>query len=1023
MRYADVCVNTPLGTRKPLASDLDEALSRTFTYAVPDRLADRLEPGHLVWVPFRGRRLQGVVLSLSDAAPQFDVHEIQALVWAQPVLTRTQIALARWVNETYLAPLIESLRLMLPAGLTQRGRTVYVRSAGTPPAGLNPRQMALLERIAERPGDWSEISQGLRGATLRDDLTPLIEMGLVTQEVEFPSPPPRPKTDRQVRLLADADTIARVLPTLGRTSRQADVLMWLERETRRRGDAETWGRGEGETGRHRDAGTRRSGEAGGSGHEAHEATVGGPPSTVEGQSPEVGGPASVATLAQVCAAVGCTEGPVKALAERGWVAIERPAPKAPAEVRLLLEEDALLNAIIELRGTGKHKAVLEALLAHDGPAWIGWVYAETGADLNTLRELEAAGLITIAEEMVWRDPLAGYEFKLDQPPELTPDQARVWERVRERINESANQRIGEHSTFHIPHSPILLHGVTGSGKTEIYLRAIAEVLARGQQAVVLVPEIALTPQTIRRFAARFPGKVTVWHSELGEGERFDVWRRVRTNHPATQVVVGSRSAVFLPFSNLGVIVVDEEHEPSYKQERTPRYHARAVAIALGRLCGALVILGSATPALETYYAARRGEIELLTLPQRIRAGEWGNGVTDVIHVQPSLEAALQPDKTPGIEPLGGLSQSTSDRLKPRVQSTERSLTGQITISAEMPPVRIVDMRQELRAGNRSMFSRALSTGLRHVLNAGQQAILYLNRRGTASFVLCRDCGHVEVCPRCAVPLTLHGEGEMLLCHHCNRRFPVPTTCPECGGRRIRHFGAGTERVEEAVKLEFPQARTLRWDRDVTGAKGSHDAILQKFIAHEADILIGTQMIAKGLDLPLVTLVGVIAADTGLFLPDFRAAERTFQLLTQVAGRAGRSTLGGEVIVQTYHPDHYAIVAASNHDYESFYRQEMAFRREQGYPPVRRLARLVYHHDRRDKAQAEATRLAKELQAAIVEHKLAETDLIGPAPCFFSRERGEYRWQVVVRSPDPAALLRRVPLPLGWRVDVDPVDLL
>lgn len=941
MWYADLCVNTPLGRRIAAAEAAEseyDPLGQTFTYAVPEHLAGRLRPGHLVWVPFRSRRLQAVVLQLSDVPPDFDTREIISPVWSQPLLTPVQLALAHWLSHTYLAPLIECLRLMMPVGLSQRGRTVFVRTAEPAPADLTPAQAALLERIAAAEGEWAEVSAGLRRVTQKADLEPLIARGLVTREVAFPKPPPRPKTDRRVHLVADAETIARVLPTLGRATKQAEVLMYLGATTRR----------------------------------------------------PVG-------LDELCAAVGCGRGPVEALAKRGWVTLTRPDARTPAQVELALAGDALLDAIVELRGMQKHRAVLEALQQHDGPAWIGWVYAETGATLDTLRALEAAGLIAIAEEMVWRDPLAGREFTPDRPPVLTEDQDCVWQVVAQRIGEAeASKRSGdqgagrpagaaaERPADEEGSSPLamLLYGVTGSGKTEIYLRAISETLKRGRQAVVLVPEIALTPQTIRRFAARFPGRVTVWHSELGEGERFDVWRRVRTNHPAAQVVVGSRSALFLPFSDLGLIVVDEEHEPSYKQERTPRYHARTVALELGRLSRAVVLLGSATPALETYYAARRGEIELLTLPKRIRS------------------VSLAPGAAPTL-----IAEAAND----------------------LPAVRVVDMRQELRAGNRSIFSRALASGLRHVLAAGQQAILYLNRRGAATFVLCRDCGHVETCPRCATPLTYHGASEALLCHHCNRRYPVPTLCPECSSKRIRFFGAGTENVEQAVKLEFPEARTLRWDRDVTAAKGSHDAILARFAAHEADVLIGTQMIAKGLDLPLVTLVGVIAADVGLFLPDFRAGERTFQLLTQVAGRAGRSALGGEVIVQTYHPDHYAVVAAGRHDYEGFYRQEMNFRREQGYPPVRRLARLVYHHGRREQAQAEAMRLADLLRAQIAgagpEPALPDTDLIGPAPCFFAKERGEYRWQIIVRSPDPAALLRRIVVPLGWRLDVDPVDVL
>ncbi|MBM4459751.1 MAG: primosomal protein N' [Chloroflexi bacterium] len=968
MPFADVCVNTPLGRRVAGGQGEDaeyDPLGQTFTYAVPPRLAGRLRPGHLAWVPFRGRRLQAVVLRLSDAPPAFDTHEIISLVWAQPLLTPAQLALAHWISEYYLSPLIEALRLMLPVGMAQRGRTVLVRTAEPAPAAdLTPTQAALLARIAEAEGEWAEVTAGLRGVTQRDDLEPLIAAGLITREVAFPTPPPRPKTDRQVRLLADAATIKAALPTLGRATKQAEVLTRIA-------DCK-WQMADGK----QQMANGKLQFAGDAGRDAIRNTQYAIP------------------LAELCQAVGCTEAPVKALAKRGWVTITRPGPKEPAMVSLALEGDALLDAIVELRGAHKHRAVLEALLRHDGPPWIGWVYAETGATLDTLRDLEAAGLLTVAEEMVWRDPLAGQEFTLDQPPTPTEDQERVWEVIRGRL---VNWKTGtaeqiadcksQSAICNLQSAIYLLHGVTGSGKTEIYLRAIAEVLRQGKQAVALVPEIALTPQTIRRFAARFPGQVTVWHSALSDGERFDVWRRVRTNHPAAQVVVGSRSALFLPFPALGLIVLDEEHEPSYKQERTPRYHGRTAAIELGRICSAAVLLGSATPALETYHAARRGEIELLTLPKRILGRTTVAGRPPAAE-QPRLLTAAAPEET-----------------------------------TELPPVQVVDMRQELRAGNRSMFSRPLSAQMRRVLAAGQQAILYLNRRGAATFVMCRDCGRVESCARCGVPLTYHSAGQALVCHHCNRRSPTPATCADCGSRRIRYFGAGTENVEEAVKLEFPQARTLRWDRDVTVAKGSHDAILGRFIAHDADVLIGTQMIAKGLDLPLVTLVGVIAADVGLFLPDFRAGERTFQLLTQVAGRAGRTALGGQVIVQTYHPDHPAIVAASRHDYEAFYRQEMGFRREQNYPPLRRLARLVYHHSQRAKAQAEATRLAKQLRGEIGRLELADTDLIGPAPCFFAMQRGEHRWHVVVRSPDPATLLRRVPLPLGWRLDIDPVDLL
>jgi primosomal protein N' (replication factor Y) len=345
------------------------------------------------------------------------------------------------------------------------------------------------------------------------------------------------------------------------------------------------------------------------------------------------------------------------------------------------------------------------------------------------------------------------------------------------------------------------------------------------------------------------------------------------------------------------------------------------------------------------------------------------------------------------------------------------------IGAPLPPVEIVDMREELRAGNRSILSWRLQDALSAALAAHEQAILFLNRRGTATFVQCRDCGHVLKCLRCQLPLTLHGDAGELICHHCNYQMPVPGVCPVCWSQRIKQFGAGTQKVEQVVREMFPRARLVRWDRDTTGGKTAHEDLLDRFIRHEADVMIGTQMIAKGLDLPLVTLVGVIAADTALHLPDFRAGERTFQLLTQVAGRAGRSERGGTAIFQTYSPDHYAVRAAARHDYELFYKKEIEYRRQLGYPPFSRLIKLTYPHKGEAKAKQEAERLAQALANKILRLGLPALDLIGPAPAFIPRLRGEYRWQIVIRGENPHRLIEDAILPLGWRVDVDPVSLL
>lgn len=658
-------------------------------------------------------------------------------------------------------------------------------------------------------------------------------------------------------------------------------------------------------------------------------------------------------------------------------------------------DDALAGLISDV-----YPDIVKFLRAEGGPVDVSWVYAETGCTRYHLDKLAERGLVVLEAEQVWRDPLAGQVFVPTTSPLLTPDQAVVWDVIQEGLSgpRAGREPSGQPGPLPTPsphaHSPstYLLHGVTGSGKTEIYLRAVAEVLSQGQRAIVLVPEISLTPQTVARFAARFPGRVAVVHSALTEGERYDTWRRARAG--LVDVIIGPRSALFSPLSPLGLIVLDEEHDDSYKQEAPrPRYHARDVAIELARLTGAKVILGSATPSLESYRQAQRGAFTLLEMPRRIM------GHTRRLH---DLQNRYH---VPRIQYRAMRDGPAEVRYRP------------------LPPVQIVDLRAELRAGNRSIFSRALQRTMDEALRRGEQAILFLNRRGTATFVLCRDCGTVLRCPRCDTTLTYHRPRAHLVCHHCNHRQPQPDRCPRCSSKRIRYFGLGTERLEAAVRERWPDARLLRWDRDTARTHAAHVNILQRFMDGAADVLVGTQMIAKGLDLPLVTVVGVISADTALNLPDFRANERTFQLLTQVAGRAGRGLLGGRVILQTYHPDHYAVVAAAAHDYTRFATRELEFRRAQGYPPYRRLAKLTYESTSPSRARAEAEALAEILRDALARRALPATDLIGPAPPFFARRRGQYRWQMLLRHFDPAEFLRAMQIPPGWRVDVDPVSLL
>ena len=628
----------------------------------------------------------------------------------------------------------------------------------------------------------------------------------------------------------------------------------------------------------------------------------------------------------------------------------RVKPKMVPYLSLAVAKTEAEREAVNLSKAPKQAKLLEYLSRQSGAVSWTEVRENTRCSKATADALVGKGLAKFEEVEVRREPISYKDIVPSPPLTLTPAQKSAFEAIKSGLAESKTK------TF-------LLHGVTGSGKTEVYLQALAEAVKLGKKGIVLVPEIALTPQTIERFAARFPHRVAVLHSKLSLGEQFDEWQRIRNGD--FDVVIGSRSAIFAPQPNLGLIVIDEEQEWTYKQpDKSPRYHARAVALKLAELSGATVVLGSATPDVESFYHTQRGDYQLLQLPERVT-------------------------------PYDG---------------------------SALPQVEIVDMREELKAGNQSLFSRSLFQAISQATANKQQVILFLNRRGAASFIQCRSCGFVMRCRRCDVPLSYHLTEDKLVCHQCNYNIKVPESCPRCKGRRLKFLGIGTQRLEQEVGYTFPQARLLRWDSDVTRGRYAHDEILNKFRAHRADILIGTQMVAKGLDLPLVTLVGVISADTALNLPDFRGGERTFQLLSQVAGRAGRGVQGGRVIIQTYAPEHYAIRAAAEHDYASFYKQEIDYRRQLHNPPFNQLAGLTYSHTNDGLCQREAERMKRFLDQEIASQGIAGIELIGPAPTFIHRLRGRFRWQLILRGTELSAFFSPLPLPPGWTVDIDPMGL-
>lgn len=620
------------------------------------------------------------------------------------------------------------------------------------------------------------------------------------------------------------------------------------------------------------------------------------------------------------------------------------------------EDVAMLRHEIAHRAP-KSLAVLETALKHPGLTK-GKLAEIAGASPPVVDRLVSKKLLRVETEIVTRDPYPLPASANAAMIKLTAEQRRAVQNIQ------LDMQARRHQVF-------LLHGVTGSGKTEVYLSCIEHVLRNGRQAITLVPEISLTPQMVKLYKARFGRDVAVLHSRMSDGERYDEWVRIESGQ--APVILGARSAILAPVPDPGLIIIDEEHEWSYKQEEAPRYHARAVALYRSKKSGGVLVLGSATPSLESYCRALPGSVyKLVSMPKRIN-------------------------------------------------------------HHGMPAVQIVDMREEVRAGNGGIFSLKLLQKLRQRLHNKELSIIFLNRRGFNTLVVCRECGLVLKCPHCEISLTYHSNGQ-LRCHYCNYQVESPKLCPDCSCNQIGYFGMGTQRVQNELQKALPGARVLRMDADTTSRKGSHQQILESFGEGNADILVGTQMVAKGLDIAGVTLVGVINADINLKMPDFRAGERTFQLLAQVAGRAGRGDNPGEVLIQTYTPDHYSIQAASHHNYEEFFRQEFTLRKEMGYPPFAKMVRLMVNGKDENAVQNAAENLRARLEGVVGASNGGKIFIVGPAPAALTRIKDSYRWHIIAWSADYKRL--RKAMEKFWRdtggvapvkgvnlsIDVDPMSI-
>ncbi len=835
-----------------MAVDAPVGHARTFTYGIPASFT--VHPGQLVWVPFGAQVVQGVVVELSSAEPDFPTRDILQTVEPAPLLNREHLQLGQWLSRYYLSPLFAALSLMLPPGFESRVRTTVFPGEGKLPDGETLREEAseALQTLDSRgrmtQSDFVKLL-GRRGAR---DLNRLVERGAVRREASIPRPSVAPKY--QAYLIPSQPVGPEPVEGLPNLTARQQALLEVVRQ---------------------------------------------PPQHL-------------------------------------------PLPEANREFSARTVETLWQKGLVAMK----------------------WLRISGGPPpIRPVGEPGGPGRLT-----------------------LTPEQGHALAEITAALDASAG---AGPAAPPLSDRTFLLHGVTGSGKTEVYLRAIDHAIRQGRRALFLVPEIALTPQTLERVDAWFSGRVALLHSKQTPRQKFDQWWDIRGG--SFDVVVGPRSALFAPVDNLGLIVIDEEHEWTYKQEETaPLYHARTAAFELARTTGAVVVLGSATPSVESYYHASRGRLRKLELPHRV--------------------AGVSTQLTGGDRSIG------------EARDGEASDGYETESPPSLAKVEVCDMRRELREGNRHIFSRALTAGLRECLASGNQAILFLNRRGSSSIVQCRDCGHVAACRRCTMSLTYHSGPARLLCHQCNYSRRSLTECPECRGRRIRQLGLGTERVVSEVSDLFPGVSVDRLDSDAARSAGSAEEAVARLASGETQVLVGTQMVAKGLDIPNVALVGVVLADIGLHVPDFRSGERVFSLLCQVAGRAGRGNTPGRVFVQTYDPENYAVHAGSNQDYDEMYRKEIEIRQRFGYPPFNQLAHIVYQNADADAAQRQTAAIADELKRRAAAEGRSDIDVTGPAPGLPPRLRGRHRWRLLLRGRNLADFLSSTDFPVGCTLDIDPAHV-